>query len=362
MGDQGLDGQWELLKKHLPPGWAAAARETRAIRRDQGQLSDPERLLRVLLGRAASDRSTREVAAHCSQTGLASVSDVAVHKREKQSADWLEWIVDSMLGETIDELPESSLRLRLVDATCASKPGSTGTDFRLHLGLDLATRKFTHAELTDAKGGESFARFDVRCGDIMVGDRAYGTARGIAHVLKNGGHPVVRISAHSLAMRTGKGEPLVTLEVARTLEPGRTVDVNAFIHDKGGEPIMGRLCIFALPEEDAERAQERVRKSRTKKQRHPGPRAIESAKYVMIFTTAPRQMLSTAQVFAVYRLRWQVELAFKCLKTVLHYGDLPNRRQDTGRTWLLAKLTCALLLERLASQAQPESISPRQVA
>jgi hypothetical protein len=362
MGENERDDQWELLKQHLPAGWEEAARKTRAIRRVQGQLSDPERLLRVLLGRAASDRSIREVAAHCAQTGLASVSDVAVHKREKQSADWLEWIVDSMMGETIRALPESSLRLRLVDATCASRPGSTGTDFRLHLGLDLATRKFTHAELTDAKGGESFVRFDIQCGDLMVGDRAYGTARGIAHVLKNGGHPIVRISAFSLPLRKVDGDPIVALDVARTLEPGTMIDINALIREKNGEPMMGRLCIYALPEDEAERAQQRVRKSRVKKQRNPGPRAIESAKYVMIFTTAPRQLLSTAQVFAIYRLRWQVELAFKCLKTVLHYSELPNRRKDTGRTWLLAKLTCALLLERLASQANTEDLSPRWVA
>ncbi len=140
------------------------------------------------------------------------------------------------------------------------------------------------------------------------------------------------------------------------------IDVNALIREKNGEPMMGRLCIYALPEDEAERAQQRVRKSRVKKQRNPGPSAIESAKYVMIFTTAPRQLLSTAQVFAIHRLRWQVELAFKCLKTVLHYSELPNRRKDTGRTWLLAKLTCALLLERLASQANTEDLSPRWVA
>jgi hypothetical protein len=45
---------------------------------------------------------------------------------------------------------------------------------------------------------------------------------------------------------------------------------------------------------------------------------------------------------------------------VLKFDELPNRLPDTGRTWLLAKLICALLLQRLASRH--EAIPPSDVA
>ena len=70
--------------------------------------------------------------------------------------------------------------------------------------------------------------------------------------------------------------------------------------------------------------------------------------------------MTTAQVFATYRLSWQVELAFKTLKTVLKFDELPNRLPDTGRTWLLAKLICALLLQRLVERES--AIPPSRVS
>ena len=359
MGAELLEQDWELVKRQLPAGWEEAARATGAIKLERGALADPEMLLRVLLGRAASDKAHRDVVEHAKQTGLVEVSNVALHKRERNCGDWLEWIADGMLGRCLAELPESALRLRLVDATCASKPGSKGTDFRLHVCVDLPARRFSQAELTDAKGGESFKRFKVSVGDLFVGDRIYGTADGIEHVFLGGGYVDVRINGSSLPLFDAEDCRIDPLRLARELPPGEMTEVDAFIRPKSGQPIVGRLCILALPEKEAQEAQQSLLRRRSgKRRRKPGLRAIESAKYIFLFVTAPRHMVSTGQAFLIYRLRWQVELAFKTMKTVLKYGQLPNRRPDTGRTWLLAKLICALVLERIAATAAalpPES-------
>ena len=318
---------------------------------DDGPLADPETLLRMLLGRAASDGSLRAVVAHARQTGLCSVSDVALHKREKRCADWLEWIADDMLAETMAGLPSSPLRMRLVDATCACRPGSTMADFRLHVTVDLPTRCFVQAQLTDNHGGESFERMAVEPGDLLVGDRIYGVAGSIAHVTNEGGLVLVRINGSSLPMWSKEdGARLDPLVLARALDAGEMTEIPVEIRPPEGDAISGRLCILALPAEQAAKAQERVRRTKLRGGKRLGERAIESAKYVFLFTTAPRNLMTTAQACAAFRLRWQVELAFKTLKTVLKFDELPNRLPDTGRTWLLAKLICALLLQRLAER------------
>jgi hypothetical protein len=358
-----LDGEWQLLRDQLPAGWQQAARTTRAIRHNLGPLSDPERLLRLVLGHSASNESFRSVVAHARGAELCDVSDVALFKRELQCGDWLQWIVGAMLAETLDELPDRPMRVRLVDASCASKPGSTGTDFRLHVDVDLPSRRFTSVELTDKRGGESFKRFAVKPGDLMVGDRAYGTAGGVAHVVRQLGHVLVRINAQNLPLWCDDGTRLDPLALASTLTPGQSIERCVSIRPPVGDPIAGRLCIHALTAEQVSKAQRRVRRTKSKKGHRPGPRAIESAKYVMVFTTVPVTLMSTAQVLAVYRLRWQVELAFKTLKTVLRFGELPNRLAETGRTWLLAKLVCALLIERLADErVQRVAIPPSRAA
>lgn len=343
------DRDWELVKQQLPEGWQQAAFETRAIKIARGPLADPEMALRMMLGHAVSNRSRRDFVAHAREVGLLAISDVSLFRKEMRSSDWLEWIADSMLEETLAALPESPLRLRIVDATCASRPGSTGTDFRLHLCMDLLHRQFTKAELTDAKGGETLKRFPVVPGDLFVGDRVYATPDGIDHVSRERGHVLVRANASSLPLFTADGAKTDFLALARSLSPGGSMEVDAAVCPQSHEAIVGRLCIQALPEKQARKAAKRVRRAKNRKDGRPAGRvAIESAKYIFIFTTVPRSMMTLPQVFAVYRLRWQVELAFKTMKTVLQFDELPNHRFETSRCWLLCKLVGALILQRLA--------------
>lgn len=358
-----VDQEWHRLRQHLPRGWEQAARDKKAIRIAKGNLSDPERLLRLLLGRAASNGSLRAVAGYARQAGLADVSNVAVFKKERRCGDWLEWIADQLLAETVAELPDSVMRLRLVDATSVSKPGSEGTDFRLHVNVELPSRRFTQADLTDAHGGESFERFSIEPGDLMVGDRMYGMAKGIRHVVLHGGHVLVRINGSSLPLIDKAGCPVDPLEIGRRLAAGEATEVPVQLRTEiaPGQPLTGRLCVQSLPIEEAQKAQERVRRSKSKDGGPAGERAIENAKYIYLFTTAPPHLLTTKQAFATYRLRWQIELSFKTLKSAMKFAALPNRLPETGRTWLLGKLVCALLLDRLVAE-QADRYPPQWAA
>lgn len=62
------------------------------------------------------------------------------------------------------------------------------------------------------------------------------------------------------------------------------------------------------------------------------------------------------RVAKLYRLRWQVELVFKRMKSLMNYGQLPKHDATSCRAWLYGKLLLALLVERLIQQAK--SFSP----
>ena len=49
-------------------------------------------------------------------------------------------------------------------------------------------------------------------------------------------------------------------------------------------------------------------------------------------------------VLALYRLRWQIELAFKRLKSLAGLDLLPARSAALGRAWIAAKLIIATLI------------------
>lgn len=57
-------------------------------------------------------------------------------------------------------------------------------------------------------------------------------------------------------------------------------------------------------------------------------------------------------VLEFYRARWQVELAFKRLKSLLQMGQLPKKKEASCRAWMQGKTLTALLIERLLCEAR----------
>jgi hypothetical protein len=78
------------------------------------------------------------------------------------------------------------------------------------------------------------------------------------------------------------------------------------------------------------------------------PEKREYACYVLVFTTLSKNQASTRQVLECYRLRWQIELTFKRLKSVVQLGHIPKPDDQSSRAWLYGKLFVALLSQKLA--------------
>lgn len=66
------------------------------------------------------------------------------------------------------------------------------------------------------------------------------------------------------------------------------------------------------------------------------PGTLEFAKYIIVFTT--RSSGSTADVLRLYRMRWQIELVFKRLKSLAQLGHVPKHDDRSSRAWLYGKL------------------------
>jgi IS4 transposase len=54
----------------------------------------------------------------------------------------------------------------------------------------------------------------------------------------------------------------------------------------------------------------------------------------MVFTTVRAIEMGAAEVLEYYRFRWQIELVFKRLKSLLAVGHLPKHDARSSRAWL----------------------------
>lgn len=233
--------------------------------------------------------------------------------------------------------------------------GPTGSVWRLHYAFDLQDLSCAFAKLTDNRGGETLRRFALQPGDVALGDRAYGTPTGVAHAQRAGADVLVRINLQNMPLYTAHAKRLSLLPRLRKLAIGEVRDWRAWVRGTAGL-IPGRLVAVRKSAGATALAQRRLAQRARKTGEQLQPETHEAAAYVLVFTTLPRRGFSARRVAKLYRLRWQVELAFKRMKTLMNYGQLPKHDPASSRAWLYGKLLVALLAERLIREA--DAFSP----
>jgi hypothetical protein len=350
----GLGEDWQVVERVLPEGWQDAARRTGALLRTRG-FDGPATLLRVLLIHLVDGCSLRETAVRADAGGLAKVSDVALLGRLRGSGEWFRWMVEQMSrrlsSASMEVLPGK--RVRLVDASVVCEPGATGSTWRLHYMIDLSTLACEQVQVTLPDEGETLTRFAVRAGDVLMADRGLAHRRGIRHVVEHEGDVILRMNLVSVPLEDAKGRALELLPRLRKLAIGQARAWPAVMRDEHGT-IAVRVCALKKSAEQTRKSQDKVRQIASKKGRELQPDTLEAAGYVVVLTTLPD--VQPAQILELYRHRWQIELAFKRLKSLLHLGHLKKTDPVGAKAWLQGKLFVATLIETLT--AVGERFSP----
>lgn len=344
---EGLSEDWEVIERVLPDGWQEAARLTGALRRTRG-FKDAASLLRVMLIHLVDGCSLRETAVRAQAGGLADVSDVALLGRLRGCGEWFRWMVEQMSrrlsATTLDVL--AGKRVRLVDASVVCEPGATGSTWRIHYMIDLSTLACEQLLVTLPDEGETLTRFEVQANDIVMADRGLAHRRGIRHVVQRGGDVIVRSNMVSVPLQDEKDKEVALLPKLRKLRVGEPREWPAFMSDDQGT-IALRVCALKKSAEQRRKSQQKARETAARKGRNLQPDTLEAAGYVVVLTTLPETTVSAGQVLELYRHRWQIELAFKRLKSLLQLGHLKKTDQEGAKAWLQGKLFVATLIETL---------------
>jgi len=210
---------------------------------------------------------------------------------------------------------------------------------------------------TEGRGtGESLKQFPINKDDYIFADRAYSTANGIHHVVSAGGYITVRVNTNTLPFQTTRRKPFDLLAAVAPLKHAGLINSWPVSVVKERTPIAGRVCAIRKTEEAIKLAHEKIRRTAVRKGHQVRPQTLEFAKYVILFTTFPKEEFSASEVLEWYRIRWQVELVFKRFKSLAQLGHLPKYDDESAKAWLYGKLLVALLVEKLIQHAT--AISP----
>jgi len=353
VGELASIGQdWDVVMQMLPAQWEAKAVELGAVRRLRG-FGSVGSLLRVLLIHLADGCSLRETAVRASAGGLAAVSDVALLKRLRGCAAWFEWMAREIAAGMALPLAAQALlpgrRVRLIDGSSVCEPGATGSTWRLHYALNLHTLSCDEVHVTEADVGESLTHFDIRAGDVIMADRGFAKRPSLRYAVQRKADVVLRASLSNLPLHDHRGRPLDMFPRLRTLVIGQAADWPARVQDDIGA-IAVRVCAYKKTVAQTLATQQAIEQEAKKKGRSVQPQTLEAAGYVIVVTTLAEP--AAAAIMEFYRRRWQIELAFKRLKSLLQLGHLKKTDKDGAKAWLQGKLLVACLIEKLILTAE----------
>ena len=366
------DDLWATLVARLggAESLERSAREHGALRRKRG-VASAEDLLRLILAYGPGGCSLRHLAAEAAVRKISEISDVALMKRFGGCGAWLMALATGLLVKPRTAAAGTSPPVRLVDGSRIEGPGDSA--LRLHLCWDANSQRIADLAVTALSEGERLDRLPLQPGEIRVADAGMPHAEALQRAQAAGAQVLVRLTWNSLRLLDGDGEPLDWLDLcAQSLAEGG-LDMPVQVVKPRGRfaPLPMRLVIRPKPAEVLETARKRASRAAVKDQRKPDPRTLACAEHIILLTSLSPQAFPPARLGELYRVRWQIELAFKRLKSILRLNRLPAKSPGLAKAWVAAHLLLALLIEDTAAEladasptaaARARSASPRPLA
>lgn len=339
------DIAFEEFLQELPPQYWTLAIEFKAFCRAR-KIKTPAQLMQVVMSYCGLDQVLRETAGTFTLLEEA-ISDTAIYNRLKACLPWIKALLSQMMGEGVESLIEGHLRFVVIDGSTVQGPGATETWYRLHIAIDLVKLHLIHVEVTDKYEGEHLDHYPLQEGDVVLIDRGYNQPSTLVRQGKKGVCVVLRYNPHSMNVYDEQCQKLAWSEQLKHCSDNELCVPVRVMYEQ--EYIEAWVHASRLPAEQAAGARRRVRAAARKKGRTPQAKTLQMAEWVLVLTTIPPEILPTAVIAALYRVRWQVELAIKRLKSVLDIDHLRAREDSPlSALYLHGKLLYAWVIEKRA--------------
>jgi IS4 transposase len=345
---------WDWVVERLGGAWliSAIARETKAFVRARG-IRNAIDLLRLTLSYCLGHVGLRGTAAWAEAMGVASVSDVALLGRFRNTTEWLSQLVARLLARECPDAAKGRL-IRILDGSSVAKAGrnAEGTNglWRIHASLNLPSEHLDFLELTDEKGGERIDRVPVVPGEIRMADAAFLQVDQIGDVMEEGADVLVRGSWRHARWLHESGQPLNLLtELKKTQDVGH-LDRTVWLGRTKGAPLEMRVVALRKPPATVAEARRKAKLAAAKKGRQASEQTLYASEWVILVTSLRQESFPSEEIFRLYRMRWRIELTFKRLKSLIGLRSPPAKDPALARSWILSHLLMILLVEPLTGE------------
>lgn len=285
---------------------------------------------------ANPEASYDELAQTAGALGIA-VSRQAIEQRlTAEAAETLKATFEGAVREAIATEPEvlpllnrfngvylqDSTWIRLPDVfhnTCRGTGDRTNTNkaaLKLQLRLEVASGKFEHFQLTEGITADSTAEKQFQPlpeGSLRLADLGYFSLETLEKLTQADVAWITRLKAGCCLFDEVSGDPLDLLKwlqaqsqntVARALRIGKTKQLPA------------RLVAEKLSEQETNKRRRDIRRRAKRRNIAPSTERLRLAGWNIYLTNIDEHHCTPEHILVIARVRWQIELMFKCFKSI----------------------------------------------
>jgi hypothetical protein len=328
----------EKMLELLPEGIEKAAKETGALKRKR-EIKTAIDLMRLVFIYVVQGMSYLEVSVIAKMKGIAQISDVGFMKRFSKCEKLIEWLLENLKPQATAHYkkPEKFEKydIKALDASVVTSGGKVRITHRLHYSIDIFKLKSDQYKITSQKTGESLTNFKIKQSDLYLGDRAYGTKTSMQHCLAGEGNFIFRLKKNAFDIYNKSNKKIDLINKLRSIKKNKTLNLYCYFIDAEKRLVPIRVCAMLKPKGIVE---------------GPEDDTEFMNNFIVVVTSILDKNITAKDILGLYRLRWQVELYFKRLKSLMGFGDIPNKTEKNIKIWLNAKLVAAILLEITTAQ------------
>ena len=188
-------------------------------------------------------------------------------------------------------------------------------------------------------------------GDLVVADLGYFKVKTFRQHHDNGVFFLSRFLVGTTLCEVGTG---AAINLSRVLQcfTGDFLELDVLLGRVKSEQTPCRLICMRIGEQAASKRRRKLLKEAQKKGRTPSQACLVMCDWTFLITNAPADLLPTAMAYHLYRVRWQIELIFKQLKSVMRIHKSDTGLDNRLRCELYGKLIMAVLIHRVHAHLQ----------
>lgn len=187
----------------------------------------------------------------------------------------------------------------------------------------------------------------AHAGDLIITDLGYFCLRTFHRIAANGAFFLSRFLIGTAIIDQATGNTLDLCEILRSLVTD-AVEMQVLIGTREQTRINCRLVCLRVSEEQAKQRRDKLTKTVWRKKKQlPCAQNLYLCSWILMVTNVPADRLDAGMVRPFYCLRWQIELLFKQLKSILAIDISNSEKEPRVRCELLGRMIVAIITHKI---------------